>query len=85
MSRTGLNLEQRALVAERMLARMMPVDQWIASLSTEERDALVRVFGKSLEEIHKERVEAIEREISDPSPTLAKGHPKIPGSVRFGY
>ena len=85
MPKQGLSPEQRAAIAEDMLARMMPVDQWIASLSPEKKEMLIRVFGKTLEEIHQTHVEAIKREISDPSPTWVKGHPKIPGSVRFGY
>ncbi len=85
MPKQGQRRKQRAVIAEEMLARMMPADQWIARLRQDEKEMLVRVFGKSLEEIHKTQVEAIKREISDPSPTWATGHPKIPGSVRFGY
>lgn len=85
MPKQEFRRKQQSVIAEEMLSRMMPLDRWIASLSQEKKELLVRVFGKTLEELYKESVEAIKREISDPSPTWAKGHPKIPGSVRFGY
>ncbi len=85
MLNRDLSPKQPAIFAEYMLDRMMPVDQWIASLNQEKKEMLVRVLRKPLKKIHKDHVEAIKREISDPSPTWVKGHRKIPGSARFGY
>ena len=53
--------------ARSMLARVMPYEDWIASVDAESRTTLMQQFG-DLETFYKRFVQALQREVASPTP-----------------